>query len=376
MWRSAGNIFRLGVKELYSLRYDPVLVFLIVYAFTLGIYEVARGSKTEVERASVAIVDEDRSLLTQRLWSVFLPPEFQPPQPLAHHNIDRAMDNGSYTFVIDIPPDFQADVLAGRHPTVQLNVDATAMTQAGNGARYIQHILQREIATFLDERGIQTDRPVDLVVRAKFNPNLESAWFLAVMEIVNNLTLLAIVLTGAAVIREREHGTIEHLLVMPLRPFEIMVAKVWANGLVIVLAALLSLIIIVQHILQIQIRGSIPFFVVGAVIYMFSVTALGIFLASLARSMPQFGLLAIPVFLVMILLSGSTTPLDAMPAFLQTVMQISPSTHFVSFSQAVLFRDADLTIVWPQCLAMALIGCVLFILTLARFRATMSATRS
>ena len=159
--------------------------------------------------------------------------------------MDAAMDEGRQTFVIDIPPEFQSDVLAGHRPTIQLNVDATAMTQAGNGARYVQSIIAQEIETFLNERGATTERPVELVVRAKFNPNLESAWFMAVMQIVNNLTLLAIVLTGAAVIREREHGTIEHLLVMPLRPFEIMLAKVWANGLVIVIAANLSLWLVV-----------------------------------------------------------------------------------------------------------------------------------
>ena len=107
---------------------------------------------------------------------------------------------------------------------------------------------------------------------------------------------------------------------------------------------------------------------VGTVIYLFSVTALGIFLATLTRSMPQFGLLAIPVFMVMNLLSGGTTPLDSMPELLQTIMQLAPSTHFVSFAQAILYRGAGFAVVWPNFAAVAASGVVFFIIALLRFR--------
>ena len=214
--------------------------------------------------------------------------------------------------------------------------------------------------------------PVALVARAKFNPNLQSRWFLGVMQIINMITLLAVILTGAALIREREHGTIEHLLVMPLQPVEIMLAKIWANGLVIVVAATLSLKLVVQGVLAVPITGSIILFVAGAVLYLFSVTSLGIFLATLARSMPQFGLLAFPVFIVMNLLSGGTTPLDSMPEVLQQVMQLSPSTHFVSFAQSILYRGAGFEVVWREFLAVTVIGVVFFVGALLRFRKMIS----
>jgi ABC-2 type transport system permease protein len=157
---------------------------------------------------------------------------------------------------------------------------------------------------------------------------------------------------------------------MPVTSAEIMISKVWANGLVIVVAAALSLTFIVQGLLQVPIAGSKTLFIAGAVIYLFSITSLGILLATMARSMPQFGLLAIPVFVVMNLLSGSTTPQESMPAWLQAIMQASPSTHYVSFSQAVLYRGAWIDIVWPQMLTMAAIGCVFFAVALFRFRKT------
>lgn len=337
------NIYQLGIKELFSLRYDPVMVFLIVYSFTFSIYMIAKGNITGVVNAAVAIVDEDRSQLSRRINDALLAPQFLPPEQLGLGEIDAAMDAGRYTFVIDIPPDFQADIMAGHRPVIQLNVDATAMGMAGTGAGYVHRIIAHEVAAFF--KGVGPMEPVTIVTRARFNPNLDSSWFDSVMEVTNNITLLAIMLTGAALIREREHGTIEHLLVMPLTPAEIMIAKVWANGLAILVAATFSLYVVVQGLLAIPIIGSIPLFLTGTVVYLFSVTALGIFLATLARSMPQFGLLALLVFIIMNMLSGVHTPLDNMPVLLQGIMQFAPSTHYVSFAKAVLFRGAGLDVV-------------------------------
>jgi ABC-2 type transport system permease protein len=369
------NVYRLGVKELRSLRYDPVLIFLIAYAFSIAVYSPAKGVKLELDNGSVAIVDEDRSEVSRRIADALREPYFRPPEPLALEEVDRAMERGRYTFVLDIPPGFERDLLAGREPIVQLNVDATAMTQAGMGAGYIERIIGEETRAFLT--GVRTDieMPVQAVTRIAFNPNARSAWFLAVMQIVNQTTLLAIVLTGAAVIREREHGTIEHLLVMPLTPAEIMLAKVWANGAVILTASLFSLLVVVRWILDVPLAGSLVLYMAGMTLYLFSLTAIGIFLATLARSMPQFGLLSIPVFVVLYMLSGANTPFDSMPEPVQWVMTFSPATHFVAFSQAVLFRGAGPAVVWPELLAVAAIGTAFFLGALARFRKTVSATR-
>jgi ABC-2 type transport system permease protein len=369
------NVYRLGVKEIFSLRRDLVMVALIAFTFTYAIYVPARHAQTELKNGSVAIVDEDRSQLSQRIRDALLAPYFKPPATLASNMIDTAMDAGDYTFVIDIPPDFEADTLAGRQPAVQVNIDATAMTQAGHGATYIRRIIAQEVEAFLQDGEPRLQTPVSLVVRVEFNPNVQSSWFLGVMLLVNMITLLAIMLSGAALIREREHGTIEHLLVMPLRPAEIMVAKVWANGLVIVVAATLSLKLVVQGLLDVPVAGSIPLFVSGMVIYLFSVTALGIFLATLVRSMPQFGLLAFPVFMVMNLLSGGITPLESMPEILQRVMQFAPSTHFVSFAQAILYRGAGFDVVWREFAVILLMGAVFFFAALLRFRKTISAVQ-
>ena len=370
--RSLKNVLRLGIKELYSLSRDGVMVFLSAYTFTVAIYVVANGLNTEVVNAAIAVVDEDDSELSRRIGAAFLPPHFKRPVGIGLDEIDAAMDAGRFAFVVDIPPDFQADVLAGRRPAVQVNIDATAMTLAGNGANYIANIVSREVGEFVARGEAGTAQAATLNVRAKFNPNLESHWFTAVMQIINNVTILAMILAGAAVIREREHGTIEHLLVMPLTPAQIMLAKIWANGLVVTVAAGLSLWLVVRGLLAIPVAGSMPLFFLGTVTYLFSITSLGIFLATMARTMPQFGLLSIPVFVIMNLLSGGTTPLDSMPVALQRIMQFVPSTHFVSFSQSVLYRGAGIDIVWPSLVAMLALGAVFFAVALRRFRKTVT----
>jgi ABC-2 type transport system permease protein len=366
--RTLANIFWLGTKELRSFMRDYVLLGLVIYAFSLAIIAQAQSSSQEVHNASIAIVDEDHSELSRRITHAFLPPYFQTPQPIAERDIVPLMNAGKYTFVIDIPPNFAREVLAKRQPAIQLNVDATAMVQAGLGADYAQQIITTEVANFLSRAEGTPLSPVNLVVRIAFNPNVETAWFTSVMGIINSITMLAIVLAGAAVIREREHGTMDHLLVMPLTPFEIAMSKIWANGMVIVVAVGLSLYLIVRGLLGIPIAGSIPLFLVGVAAYLFFATAIGIFLGTIARSMPQLGLLYLLVYLPLAMLSGSNTPLESMPPWLATMMQVSPTVHFVSFAQAILYRGAGLAVVWPQFVIVGLIGGLFLGLALLRFR--------
>ena len=362
------NIFWLGTKELRSFLRDYVLLGLVIYAFSIAILAQARSSSQELHNASIGIVDEDHSVLSRRIAHAFLPPYFQTPSSIAERDIVPLMNSGRYTFVLDIPPNFERDVRAGHRPAIQLDVDATAMVQAGLGSGYAQQIITTEIADFLSRAEGTPPPPVDLAVRLAFNPNATSAWFTSVMGIINNVTMLAIILAGAALVREREHGTMDHLLVMPLTPFEIAMSKIWANGLVITLAVGLSLSIVVRTLLGVPIVGSVALFMLGVMIYLFFATAVGIFLGTIARSMPQLGLLFILVQLPMNMLSGSNTPLESMPAWLATIMQASPSTHFVSFAQAILYRGAGIAVVWPQFAAVALIGGLFFGLALLRFR--------
>ena len=300
--RNLANIYDLGVKELWSLWRDPMMLVLIVYVFTASVYTKATSMPETLHNAPIAIVDEDNSALSQRVASAFYPPQFTPPAMIDYGDVDPGMDAGLYTFALVIPPNFQRDVLAGRSPAVQLNVDATRMSQAFTGSGYIQQIFTGEVNEFVKRYRGTDAPPVDLALRARFNPALDKAWFGSVVQIINHITLLSIILTGAALIREREHGTIEHLLVMPVTPAQIMLMRL--------------------AIMPLQ------------------------------------------------MLSGGDTPRESMPEIVQNIMLIAPTTHFVELSQAILYRDAGLETVWQPFLALALIGTVLFFLSLARFRKT------
>jgi ABC-2 type transport system permease protein len=366
------NILQLGIKELRTLARDPAMLLLIAYTFTLSVYSSANGIPETPHRASIAVVDEDRSPITQRIIDAFQAPYFLEPVLTDHADMDIGMDKGRYTFTLDFPPDFQHDLLRGRQPSIQLNVDATQISQAFTGAGHIQQIIDDEVASFLQHSDLPSAHPVQAVIRTRYNPNLIQSWFGAVNEVINQITMLSIILTGAALIREREHGTIEHLLVMPVTPFEIMAAKVWSMGLVVLVAALLSLRFIVGDWLGVPLRGSMTLFLTGAILHLFATTSMGIFFGTVSRSMPQLGLLIILTLIPLRVLSGGMTPRESMPEVVQNLMLLTPTTHFVEFGQNILFRDAGLATVWPQLLALALIGTAFFLVALLRLRRSLA----
>lgn len=364
------NIYNLGVKELWSLIRDPLLLVLIVFSFTVSVYTAASSMPDGLQNASIAFVDEDRSTLSDRIVGAFYPPQFTDPSEITLSEMDRGMDKGEYTFVVNIPPSFQQDLLGDRNPTIQLNVDATRMSQAFTGTMIINQIMSAEVQEYMARERKKTELPVNLIERMRFNPNLTASWFGALNQIINMITMLSIILTGAALIRERERGTIEHLLVMPLTPFEIMLSKVWSMGLVVLITASLSLIFMVQGVLNVPIEGSITLFILGAALNLFATTSLGIYLATIARNMPQFGMLLLLVLIPLQMLSGGMTPRESMPEILQYIMLAAPTTHFIELGKAILFRGAGFAIVWPSMLYLFMIGVVFFGFAHRRFRAT------
>jgi len=369
--RTLFNILHLGVKELWGLWRDPAMLVLIAFMFGFSVYSGSKAIPETLNRAPIAIVDEDASPLSLRIASAFYLPQFVGPRMITLSEVDEGMDAGIYTFALVIPQGFERDVLAGKSPTVQLNVDATRMTQAFSGSGAVQQIVMGEVNAFVQRHQGSASAPVSLALRMRFNPSLNQGWFGALTELVNHITMVSILLCGAALIREREHGTIEHLLAMPVTPTEIMLSKVWSMGLVVLLATALSLRFVVQGLLSVPVQGSVGLFLLTTALMLFATTAMGIFLATMARSMPQFALLMILILLPLQMLSGGRTPLESMPLALQYLMRAAPTTQYNLASQAVLFRGAGLDVIWPNLLALAVIGAVFFGVALRRFRQTL-----
>ena len=366
--RRPSNVWNLGIKELRGLARDPAMLVLIVYAFTVAVYVQSRAMPESLNRAAIAIVDEDQSTLSTRITTAFYPPYFTPPVLIGEHEMDARLDAGLDTFALVIPPGFERDVVAGRAPGLQLNIDATRMTQAFTGGGYISSITSSEVAEYVDRTRAAPRLDADLALRARFNPSLNQSWFGAITNVITSVTMLSIILTGAALIREREHGTIEHLLVMPVTPTEIMLSKVWSMALVVWVATAFSLLVVVNGLLGVPLGGSVPLFLAATVVQLVATTCMGIFLATIAGAMPQFGLLMMLVLIPLQILSGAMSPRESMPEVIQTIMLAAPNTHFVILAQAILFRGAGLAVVWPQFAALALISAIYFALALGQFR--------
>lgn len=372
MWRWIKNVTYLMAKELRSLFSDPILVILIIYIFTAAHYTVSSTISSEVKNASVAIIDNDHSTLSHRLKDSLTEPYFRKVNNIQAMEADRLMDIGEYTFVIDIPPNYEQDVLADRNPQIGLSIDATAMTQAAIGSNYISQIFTRERQEFLRQQN-HSITPIKSVINILYNPNYTTQQFMGAMQLVGNLTLLTMLLVGAAVIRERERGTIEHLLVMPIRSSEIAIAKILANGFILLFVVGFSLRFIAHGLLDTPLpNGALLRFLFGAFIFIFAIASLGIMLAIFAPTMPQFGLLCIPVYIVLNLLSGATSPVENMPEIAQMLTQFSPATIFGSYVQDVIFRGADLTIVWDKLVKMGALGGLFLAIALFQFKSMLS----
>ncbi|KFA59134.1 hypothetical protein A9G34_06080 [Gilliamella sp. Choc4-2] len=365
------NIYRLGIKELWGLLRDPIMLLLIAYCFTFDIYTAATATSDSLHHASIAIVDEDDSPLSRQIIAAFYPPMFNKPVKLfSMDDVDRGMDTDSYTFALNIPPNFQRDVLNNQSPKIQLNIDATRMGQAFVGNGYITQIITGEVSEYVNRYSNTTNLPVNIQVHTVFNPNLTRSWFGSVMEIINIVTTLSIILTGAALMKEREHGTIDHLLAMPVTPFEIMVSKIWSMGLVVLISTWIALLVVVKGWLNVPIVGSLSLFLIGAALHLFVTTSLGIFMATIAKSTAQFAMLLILVLLPLQMLSGGSTPKESMPEIVQNIMLIAPTTHFVELGQAILYRGAGIEVVWTSFAWLLAIGTVFFLIALKRFRSS------
>lgn len=366
------RIFWLGAKELTTLARDPLLVLFILYALTLHVATAGNGVSLEVQNAAVAIVDEDRSPLSRSIADALQPPFFREPSAIDARDVGPTLDRGQATFVLHVPPGFERDLLDGADPALQLDVDATAVGQAFLGASYLERVVGRETARRLGPAA-SAPPPAEARVRVRFNPNRESTWHVGLTELFFVLTLLAMVLPAASLLREREHGTVEHLLSLPLRPLELMLAKVWAYALVVLVGSALSLALVIQGLFGTPVRGSYALLLAATVLYQLATAGLGIVLATLARTVAQVALLAVLTVTPLLFLSGVWTPLESMPAAMRAVTWLSPLRYYAELCFAVIFRDAGLDVVWPQLAVLAVMGAALLAFGALRFRTRFAA---
>ncbi len=375
---SLKHIYILGKKEIKSFLNDKIFVVFVVWAFTINIIIAADAGNLDVKNAAIAVVNEDQSQLSKNILTGLRSPYFQKPIEISFADIDNALDKGKYSFIIVIPEHFQANLLAQKPTEIQLNIDATVVSQAYVGSNYIRQIINNEILNYLRSaiKSNNNSRPIfEQVVRVRYNPNMQSEWFMSIAEMVMMGTILSIMLPAVALVREKESGTIEHLLVMPITPQEIMLSKIWSNSIIILLFAIASMLIVIEGYYNVKIQGSLILFFIGFIIFQFSIAALGIVLATFANNTAQLALLTIAIMMPMVFLSGAFTPTESMAPFIQKIMFLSPLKHYMDFSFAVIFRGATIFEAWQPMLFMALYGIILFTFSSLKFNSWFNSSK-
>ena len=369
---------RLGVmtaKEIRQLLRDPVLLSFLVFVFTVNVYIQGSSVSLQLNRAAMVVQDADRSAASRELIHRFRPPYFRLDGEVGDsQEAIGLLDKGEAMVALDIPSGFQKSLLAGETASVLMQVDATQSAQAFLAASYAARIVgQLGLETVLAREGLSSSRQdeVPLVIedqRVWFNPNQEDTWFMPISELLEAITLFSILLPAAAMVREKERGTVEQLLVAPLSPFQIMFPKVIAMTIVILIGVSLSLFAVLHLVFQVPMRGSLLLFYFVTTLYIFANAGLGLFVATIARNLAQVGLLSLLILAPIILLSGTWTPPEAMAPGLRVATILSPLRHYIDASYGILLKGAGLELLSDSILAIALLGSSIFAFGVWRFR--------
>ena len=362
-------------KELLQLSRDPVLLGLVLYAFTGDVYNAGSGVTLQLKEASIAVQDNDRSPASRELISRFMPPYFRPIGDVTHDAQGlRLLEQGEAMLVLDVPPRFEATLLRGEPASVQLQVDATnsvlGFLAYSDGAQIVgQYGLQIGLARSGLSPGAIAQAPVVVnATRVWFNPNQNDAWFMAISEMLNVITVFAIMLPCAAMVREKERGTIEQLLVSPLTPLQVMLPKVIAMTAVILVATALCIGAVLVPVFHVPIKGSLTLFFAITTLYVGTIAGLGLFVATVTRNLAQASMLAILILAPLMFLSGVWTPPEALSPVVRYGMYLSPLYYYIDASYGVLLKGAGLDLLWDSVLGIAVLGGAVFSLGLWRFR--------
>ncbi len=371
-WRRLAVMTR---KEMLQLFRDvPIIVFL-VYSFTLAVYITGNGIKSQLHNASLLVHDADHSVSSRDLIHKFRAPFFRLEREIADPEEGiRWLDRGKAMVVLDIPPRFHEQLMTGEPTSVQLLVDTTSAPQGLSAAGYAGRIVaQFAQETALARSGNVSGPSGDLprIVsehRVWYNPDQNDSWFECISHLLRQITIFAILLPAAALVREKERGTVEQLLVSPLTPFQIMVSKVLAMTVVILGATAVALFGIMQPVFGVPVKGSVPLLFSLTALFVFTTAGMGLSLATLMKNQAQVGMMTLLVVAPMLLLSGLSAPMEVMPAWIRSLMALSPLRYFVEITHGILLKGAGVSTLWDSILAMTVLGGALFTFGLWRFR--------
>lgn len=365
----------LMLKELKQFYKDRALFAYTIFIFTLDVMLAAGASSMELQRTPLAVAQVQQGEAGRDLVALFRAPYFELRRVIADtREASALLDRGDVRAVLVVPERFQDDLALGRQTEVQLLVDTAQANQgflvasyaaritAGFGTEWAQRTILRVGADPARLPELRAD------IRYAYNAALNEVWFNTVSEWLTMLTIAAIVLPAAALVRERERGTIEQLLVAPLAPLQVVLSKVLAMALVMLAGTLVAVLGVMHAGYGVPLRGSLALFVAVVALFTMACAGVGIVASGFARNSGQMSLIVILVVVPMVMLSGTWNMVESMPGWLQWLTELSPLRHFIVLAYGILIRGAGLEILWPALLKMLVLGAGLFAVGVLRFR--------
>lgn len=366
-------------KEFAQIFRDRALVVILIWAFTAAIFTGGHGRSMEVTQLPTAVYDLSRSPASRELLSHIRDPYFNVVAVLSREEeISTSLDTGAASLVVVIPPDFQRRIDGEGQAHIQVISDGTLAIQATVAIAYLASISARYSASVLESRvarsGIKPVRypSIDQRIRVTFNQNMSSTWFTSLLELFNMFAMVSLLLTAANLVREKEHGTLEQLMVSPARPLEIFLAKIIPTIIIVLGLSVLSFLLVLRPAFGIPFRGSLLFFYSVAALYVFAMTSMGIAIAVVARNLAQAMMIMLLILQPMVLLSGAWAPPEAMSPWMRWLSLVSPLRHFIDFGYGVILKGSGPAFVAQDVAAIALLGVGLFTFSLWWFRRTLA----
>jgi len=372
MWRRLTGLIR---KEFVQIFRDHALVIILVWAFTAAIYTSGHGRAMEITNVATVVYDLSRGPASREFLSHLQRPYFKTVAYIDQEkDITKWLDSGAASIVVVIPSDFQRKADGKGQAEIQVITDGALAMPATIAVAYIVQISSTYSVSVLKARaGIAgfnlSNLPVlDERVRVKFNPNMDSSRFSSLLELMNMITMVSLLLTAADLVREKEHGTLEQLLVSPARAYEVFIAKIIPTLVLVLGLSVFSIFLVAKPAFHVPIRGSLILFYSVSVLYIFAMTSLGIAIAVVARNLSQAMMIMLLILQPMLFLSGAWNPPEAMNPWMRKLSVISPMRYFIDFGFGVLLKGNGLYLVGWDIGGIVVFGVALFSFSLWRFQ--------
>lgn len=376
MWE---RIKHMLIKEFIEVFRDPRMKAMIFVVPVMQLLVFSYAASTDVRHVATAVHDLDNTVSSRELVGRFVKSGyFDVVEYISSDARERQLlDKGKAQVVLHMDRGFEGDLLAGRPAPFQMIVDGTDSNTAGIVLGYSNTIVQRFSQEILAQRvhrlrgGVSQSGQIILQTRTWFNENLESRTYFVPGVIALMITLLTLLLTSMAVVREKEIGTMEQIMVTPIRPVEFILGKTVPFALIsFVDLVLVTLVGVVWF--EIPVRGSFVLLVFATSVYLLSTLGIGLLISTVSQTQQQALMSTFFFFMPAVLLSGFMFPIANMPVPVQWLTYLNPMRYAMLILRDIFLKGVGMNILWPQITALAVIGAATLGLASRRFRKTLA----